>query len=343
MSRHSVTSSPSHTPHTPHTPLLAQTLWLHSRLLTLHPAAFRRDYGDSIQQVFRQTCLDAARSGGTAGILRLWLPALGDLLAGALAEHAALLSDILKGSSAMLQIRRSASIIFAAFIAFVIAGIGFQKENEDIMKTALPGAHPILAISYDVMLVGALVALAAILVGGLPVAVAALRYALANRRFDIVARFLVPPVALLVVIAGFFVVTAFNIGGATVATIHTPARIAAIGGLIVLFVLAAVASAYAVLSAIARSDINERLLRFTLLPGALATIAMLAMVAALAGWSVGLWQNAPAHFFGNDGVLSTSTLVGIVAQAIIMVVATILAINALAHGLAARRAAPALA
>ena len=52
MSRHSVTSSPSHTPHTP---LLAQTLWLHSRLLTLHPAAFRRDYGDSIQQVFRQT------------------------------------------------------------------------------------------------------------------------------------------------------------------------------------------------------------------------------------------------------------------------------------------------
>ena len=340
MSRHSVTSSPSHTPHTP---LLAQTLWLHSRLLTLHPAAFRRDYGDSIQQVFRQTCLDAARSHGAAGILRLWLPALGDLLAGALAEHAALLADALKGTSAMLQIRRSASIIFAAFIAFVIAGIGFQKSNEDIMKSPLPGAHPILAISYDVMMAGAVVALLAILIGGLPVAFAALRYALANRRFDIVSRFLVPPVALLVVIAGFFIVATFNIGGATAATLHTPARFAAIGGLIVLFVLAAITSAYAVLSAIARSDINEQVLRFTLLPGALATIAMLAMVAALAGWSVGLWQNAPAHFFGNDGVLATSTLVGIVAQAIIMVVATILAINALARGLAARRATPALA
>jgi hypothetical protein len=243
----------------------------------------------------------------------------------------------------MLQVRRSASVIFAAFIAFVIAGIGFQKSNEDIMKTSLPGAHPILGISYDVMAVAALVALLAVLIGGVPVALAALRYALANRRFDIISRFLVPPVALLVVIAWGFIVVTNNIGGNTTATLHTPARIAAVGGLFALFILAAIASVYAVLSAIARSDINPGLLRFTLLPGALATIAMLAMVAAQIAWGFGLWQNAPTHFFGNDGVLATSTLVGIVAQAVIMVVAAIVAISALARGYAARHATPGLA
>lgn len=340
MSRNAITTSPraSHLP-----PLLAATLRVYSRLLMLHPAAFRAEFGDSIQQVFRQTCLDAYRSAGAAGVLRLWLTALGDLLYGALAEHATHITHLLKGSSHMPQVRRSVSVIFAAFIAFVIAGIGFQKSNEDIMKTSLPGAHPILAISYDVMMAGAAIALLAVLIGGVPVALAALRYALANRRFDIVSRFLVPPVALLVVIAAGFIVAAFNIGGNTAATIHSPARFGAIGGIIALFILAAIVSVYAVLSAIARSDINPGLLRFTLLPGALATIAMLAMVAALAGWSFGLWQNAPTHFFGNDGLLATSTLVGIAAQAIIMVVATIVAISALARGYAARRAAPGLA
>lgn len=340
MSRNTITTSP-HTNHTP--PLLAVTLWAYSRLLMLQPAAFRAEFGDSIQQVFRQTCRDAWRSDGAAGVLRLWLPALGDLLSGALAEHIAQGADILKGSSRMPQVRRSASVIFAAFIAFVIAGIGFQKSNEDIMKTSLPGAHPILGISYDVMMVGALVALLAVLIGGVPVALATLRYALANRRFDIISRFLVPPVALLVVIAWGFIVVTNNIGGNTAATIHSPARIAAVGGLFALFILAAIASTYAVLSAIARSNINPGLLRFTLLPGALATIAMLAMVAAQIAWGFGLWQNAPTHFFGNDGVLATSTLAGIAAQAIIMVVATIVAISALARGYTARRATPGLA
>ena len=343
MSRHAITTAPT-SPDIERPPLLlAATMWLYQRLLALHPTAFRAEFGDAILQVFRQTCRDAYRSNGAYGLVRLWLPALGDLLAGALAEYTELLTDILKGSAHMFQVRRSASMIFAAFIAFVIAGIGFQKSTEDIMKTGLPGAHPILAISYDAMGVAAVVALLAILAGGIPVALAALRYALANRRFDIVARFLVPPVALLVVIAAGFIVVTTNIGGNTAATIHSPARFGAIGGLIALFILAAIASTYAVLSAIARSNINPGLLRFTLLPGALATIAMLAMVAAQIAWGFGLWQNAPSHFFGNDGVLATSTLVGIVAQAIIMVVATIVAISALARGYAARRATPGLA
>lgn len=323
--------------------VLAVTLWAHRKLLRVQPPAFRREYGLSITQVFRQTCLDAYRSDGAMGVIRLWLPACGDVLLGALAEYSALLVRALKGSPLMVQYRRSASVIFAAFIAFVIAGIGFQKTGEYIMKTSLPDTYPLLAISYDAMMVGAVVALLAVLVGGVPVAFAALRYALAHRRGDILARFAVPVVVLLIIIAGGFIVVSYNIGGNTAATIHTPARFAAIGGLAALFILGAIASTYAVLDAIARSEIPDGLLRFALLPGVVATIAMVVMVLAHLLWSFTLWQNAPDIFWGDDGLLATSTLVGMIVQVVVMVVATIIAIRALAQGFAARNATPRLA
>jgi len=323
--------------------LLAATLWAHRKLLLIQPPAFRREYGLSITQVFRQTCLDAYHANGAPGVVRLWLPACGDVLLGALAEYRVLFLGILKGSSHMVQYRRSASLIFGAFIAFVIAGIGFQKSGEYIMQTSLPDTYPLLAISYNAMMGGAVVALLAVLVGGVPIALAALRYAIAHRRGDILARFAVPPVALLVIIAGGFIVISYNIGGNAAATIHTPARFAAIGGLAVLFILGAVASTYAVLDAIARAEISEGLLRFALIPGVVATIAMVVMVLAHLLWSFTLWQNAPDIFWGDDGLLATSTLVGMIIQVVVMVVATIVAIRALAQGFAARNATPRLA
>ena len=323
--------------------LLAATLWAHWKLLLIQPPAFRREYGNSITQVFRQTCLDAYHANGAPGVVRLWLPACGDVLLGALAEYRVLFLGMLKGSSLMVQYRRSAGLIFGAFIAFVIAGIGFQKSGEYIMQTSLPDTYPLLAISYNAMMGGAVVALLAVLVGGVPIALAALRYAIAHRRGDILARFAVPPVALLVIIAGGFIVISYNIGGNTAATIHTPARFAAIGGLAVLFILGAVASTYAVLDAIARAEISEGLLRFALIPGVVATIAMVVMVLAHLLWSFTLWQNAPDIFWGDDGLLATSTLVGMIIQVVVMVVATIVAIRALAQGFAARNATPRLA
>lgn len=325
--------------------LLALTLWAYRRLLLVQPPGFRREYGDSIAQVFRQTCLDAYRSQGPLGLVRLLPPAFADVIFGAAAEYSTLLAHVLKGSSHMLQsrqYRRSASIIFAAFIAFVIAGIGFQKTNEDIMKTSLPTTYPILAIAYYAMMAGAVVALLAVLIGGIPVALAALRYGVANRRNDILARFAMPPIVLLVLIAAGVIVFTNNIGGNTPATIHSPQRIAAIGALVVLLIVGAIVSTYAVLSAIARSQISGRLLRFTLLPGVLATIAMVVMVAAHVLWSFGLWQDAPTLFFGNEGILATSTLVGTVVQVVIMVVAALLALGALIRGFSARNGTPGL-
>lgn len=316
--------------------LIAVTLWVYRRLLYLHPPAFRRDFGGPIIQVFAQTCRDAQRAAGAGGVARLWLPALGDLLRGAFAEYVSLIMQ--KGSYVMPQYRRSASIIFAAYIAFVVAGISFNKMSEDVMKSTLPSNYPILAIAYDAVAVGSVVSLLAVLAGGLPIAWEALRFAFANGRRDILARFAVPPLALAVIVGYFLLVVFLHIGGTAATTIHAPARIFGVGALVVIFLAGAVASTIAVLDAIARSDIAERFFRFSLLAGVLATVAMLCMLLATAAWSIGLWQDAPAHFFGNDGFLATSTLFYICVQLVLMVAATGIAIWAVSRGLTTRNA-----
>jgi hypothetical protein len=56
-------------------------------LLRLYPARYRLEYGESMRQVFRASLRDAARRRGVAGITRLWLRTLRDLLLTALAER----------------------------------------------------------------------------------------------------------------------------------------------------------------------------------------------------------------------------------------------------------------
>jgi hypothetical protein len=320
------------TPPSPRAPLIiACTLWVYRRLLVLHPAAFRRMYGADIVQVLRATCWQAYRQASAVGVMRLWPGALLDLVRGALAEHAELLFSSAKGSPIMVAYRRSAGAVFAAYIAFVLAGIGFAKMSEEVMKSSLPTAHPILAVAYWAVAVGAMVSVLAVVVGGVPLAFAALRYAWANGRRDILARFAVPPLALLVIIAAASIVLHFNIGGNTEATIHTPARILAIGGLVALFIAGAAASVWAVLDAIARSEVAAPLVRFTFVPGVVTLVAMVGMLLASLVWAIGLWQVAPDRFWGNEGVLATSTVLAISVQTVLMLAASVVAARAVAH------------
>jgi hypothetical protein len=301
---------------------ISASLRLYRALLHLHPQAFRREFGASILQVFAQECRDAHRAAGAAGVLRLWLPSLCDLVAGAVAEHLASLVAPWKGSTSMRVYRQSASEIFAAFIAYVIAGIGFQKMSEEVVKSSLPQAHPLMAIAYMVVQAGAVLALLGVLVGGVPIALVALRDALANRRWGILLRFAVPPISL-VVVAGNLLLLLHRSPGHVLAWT-----------LIGLFVLAAVVSTAAVLSAVQRSDVDARLFRFARIPGAVVALAMVGTLVASATWSIILWQSAPSIFFGNDGVLATSTVVSTVAHTAAMLAATIIAIHATLRSLA---------
>jgi hypothetical protein len=304
--------------------VITASLQLYRVLLVLHPRAFRREYGASILQVFAQECRDAKRAAGVAGVLCLWPRALGDLLAGAAAEHFARLVAWWKGSASMGIYRQSASEIFAAFVAYVIAGIGFQKMSEDVVKSSLPASHPLLTISYDTVAVGAVLALLAVLVGGVPITLAALRDTLRRRRVGILMLFAVPPVSLAVLAGYALLLVRKSPGHALVWT------------LIGFFIVAAVVSTAAVLGAVGRSDVDARLYRFARIPGAVAALAMLGTLVASAAWSVVLWQNAPGIFFGNDGILATSTVASTIAHTGVMLAAAIIAIRATLRGLSKR-------
>lgn len=66
---------------------LRLSVWLYRRLLVAYPQLFRREYGARMVQVFRDCCREAAATDGTAGLLRYWLIACGDLIVSALAER----------------------------------------------------------------------------------------------------------------------------------------------------------------------------------------------------------------------------------------------------------------
>jgi hypothetical protein len=124
-----------------------------------------------------------------------------------------------------------------------------------------------------------------------------------------------------------------NVGGDTPATIHTWQRFAGVGSVVLVFLLAAATSCAAVLEAVRRSEIHEWLLRASLLPSAMATLAMLGTLAAHLLWSAALLKVAPQQFFGNDGFLATSTLLSMTLQILLMGISVAIAALGLRRGI----------
>jgi predicted membrane protein len=83
------------------------------------------------------------------------------------------------------RMRGSVLAVLWAWVGLVVAGVGFRKmtEYDDFVRAARDSA--LVGVAFDTVVVGAVVALAAVAVGGAPVAFAALRKALAERRKDV--------------------------------------------------------------------------------------------------------------------------------------------------------------
>src|SRR5690242_20079339 len=148
--------------------------------LRFYPPAWRARYGEELASVIES-------SSSALPFLLL------DVLRGALDAHLHPELVAERGLNMPARLRSSEIAVFAAFIASVVAGIGFQKSSEDIMK--VDGSQTTLGITYLLVEIGAVVALLAVLAGGVPIALAALRFALAHRRRDILALFAVPVVS----------------------------------------------------------------------------------------------------------------------------------------------------
>jgi len=320
------TSSSSSPPTRPAPRIVSATVSAYALVLVLCPRDLRAAYGAQMAQVFRQCCRAAYARGGAWGVARLWLPTLADLLAGAAAEYRALLAQWWMGGSPAHRTRASTITVFRAYSAFVIAGCSFAKIPEHDGVAEATRAHPVIGLAFALTAAGSLVALLAVVAGGLPLAVAALRSARAERRRDIPLLFAVPPLAL----AAFVGVTVL-----LERLTHDPSRVAILlfAGA---FVLAVLVSAAAVSAAIARGQVGGRLLSYARASAALVALAMSAMLASTVIWGLTLRAAAPHLFDGMDayGVFTWTRVVALMALATL---ATLAALVGVGRGFAPRR------
>ena len=95
----------------------------------------------------------------------------------------------------------------------------------------------------------------------------------------------------------------------------------------------------AVSLAVARSEIDQRLLRFTFIPALVTTLAMALTVTGLVMWGLGLRAAVPDLWNGNDGLAATNTALSWANVAALMVIATLIAAVALVRGRGSQGAA----
>jgi hypothetical protein len=193
--------------------------------------------------------------------------------------------------------------------------------------------HPAVRAAYDLVQLAGLVALLAVLAGGLPVVFVALRQAFRARRRDLLRLWATPPLAA-GVFAGYCLLASLGWTSRQSAAPDaslTPLALLLQLGLVLGFLLALGVSSAAVALAVGRADLGARVLRFALAPAALAALAIAVGLVATLALGALLAANAP-------GLLSASTLWPVLATIVLlMVVAAILAATGLAQGLRATR------
>jgi hypothetical protein len=194
-----------------------------------------------------------------------------------------------------------------------------------------------VGVAFYAVIVGAVLALAAVVVGGLPIAFAAARKALAEGRRDVPLLFCVPPLSLAGFVGYVLLLTKVVYPHLGRLAVHDAANVTLFLSLVGAFLLAAVASVGAVSTAVGRSEVGGRALRFALYPALVVAMAMVVMMAGTAVWGLALRAQSPALFAGDGGILATPTYATWLAVVAVMAVSTVVALAAAARGLRARR------
>lgn len=311
-------------------------------LLRLYPAAWRARYGEEFAALLSDQRLTP----------RVAL----DVLLGALDAQLRVV-PLWGGESRMVNRLRSSQIaVFCAYICFVVAGIGFQKMTEYDDFTSAAHQHTFVGVTYDAIVVGAAISLLAVVAGGVPLALAALRFAWERRRWDIALLLATPAIALAALLGyGAFLLHIVN-GGTSQFSRSAQSGVSVRDKIFFLilvagFIVAAVVSAWAVSASIRRAEIASSLFRFARIPALVTALVMLAVCLATLLWGVGLRDAEPDLFAGNDGVVATSTTLSWAVIVAVMAGATLVALVAAVRGLrvsddgagSGRTSAPALA
>jgi hypothetical protein len=287
---------------------------LAQRLLYLYPRAWRDRYSDEVASVLAEHRVT-------------YWTAL-DIVLGALDAH--LHGDLLprRLTSMAHRIRSSEITIFCAFVLFCIAWLPLSLVRDPLpVWEAAAAAHPELLIALILLGLAALVALLAILVGGLPLLAAALTQSIVARRWRLLALFAVP----LLAAAALVVVKLDDIQWSSVSqsgVLLMRQPIALQVSLIFLPLVAIGGSAVAIATAIGRSELSVDKFRVALLPAGVATVALaLGLLGAIA---------LTALLFAETPQVS-AWLPLQAGGLLLMLAAVVLAALALRHGIHAAR------
>jgi hypothetical protein len=259
------------------------------RAIVLYPAAWRRRYGDEFEALLEQT--------------RLTPRILFDVAVAAVDAHLNPTAPLRKWPFMFERLRASELAVFAGWILFVVAGLGFAKMTEDSAFGAAGGANPAVGLAYDAFGVGAVVALLGVLAAGVPIVWAIARSAFRTHRWRQLSLLAVPPVSLTVWIG----VTFLLVNAVDQPVPDGAMRVVYFVAWVAVFSLAAVVSTVAVTVAAINGEVAPGLYRRAVTPALIVAGAMAIVVLALAVWGLALLATTPSLFWGNGGVLATST------------------------------------
>ncbi len=323
------------------------SLRIYRWLLSLGPEEYQGEYGQPTLQVFLQYCRDAYKVRKAWGVMALWPRMFSEVVMGMVAEHLALQ----RGLKTMQPIMRRAMIVtFAAFMVFALAFTALMRLTDPRAPfNAVAKAHTEVRIAFSVMNNGAIIAFLAIVLGGIPVLVAACNYALIEQKRNPLRLFFLKPGQIL---AMFSISVLFTIGlmiyfvlmnflvGVPILGAPDPALppfvffllLLVLGLIISLLVFGFLLMTTALALVVKRGVFDERLLRLSLLPIAITTIAMGVTLVATCVWIVCLIVDAPEFARSGDG-LGQGNIAWLVAIVVAMLLATGAASVALKQGL----------
>lgn len=292
------------------------------RLLRLYPSAWRARYGDELAAL-----LDACPF--TPFVLL-------DVLLGALDAH--LHPDILpEGVFGMTKRIRSAEIVI--FCGFMIFGVAFLVllRLPDPLATWEPAttAHPELVWLYRTAQGAGFLGLLALLVGGVPLVLVALRRAYQARRREVL-RPLAVATGVTVTYVAYTAVT-FAVAASRPGTGIQPLRpVDVVMSLIWLLfsVVGLIVGTICVSLAVTRGEVGASLIRLALFPAAVTTLCIAVSLGATAALAALIANEAP-------GLMNSQDSGGFILTCILgfMAVALVVALAGLVRGLRANRTA----
>ena len=288
------------------------------RLLVLYPAAWRRRYGEEFAALLEQTPLT--------------FRTLFDVGVSAVDAHLNPTAPMRKWPFMFERLRASELAVFAGWILFVVSGLGFAKMTENWNLLPSPGGDSLaIGLAYDAVILGAAVALLGVLVAGVPIAWAILRAALRERHWRLIAMFAVPPASLAIWIGLTLLLLDMVVPGQSV---DQATKAAAFIAWIGVFCVAAFASTVAVTAAALNSSISPELYRRAATPAIVVAGTMAVVSVAVVAWGLAVLVIQPSLFWGDQGLLATSTALSWLGIVVGMAIGTVVAVR----GAAAARA-----